>query len=79
MYIYIYVYIYICIYICIYIYVYIHIYIYTYIYMIYRVVGAGKNHSVCVEDWDNEGLNRVFSFGFGGICMYICISKCVSL
>mmetsp|Transcript_13778 Transcript_13778/g.13317 ORF Transcript_13778/g.13317 Transcript_13778/m.13317 type:complete len:493 (+) Transcript_13778:92-1570(+) len=31
-----------------------------------RVVGAGKNHSVCVEEWENEGMNRVFSFGFGG-------------
>lgn len=34
--------------------------------VIIRVVGTGKNHSVCVEDWDNNGLNRVFSFGFGG-------------
>jgi hypothetical protein len=31
-----------------------------------RAVGAGKNHSLCVEDWADGGLNRVFSFGFGG-------------
>lgn len=38
-----------------------------------RAVAAGKNHSVCVEDWEEqtaEGAgvhhNRVFSWGFGG-------------
>eukprot|EP01041_Mallomonas_annulata_P010080 gene10080-21011_t len=29
-------------------------------------VAAGKNHSLCVEDWENGGQNRVFSWGFGG-------------
>ncbi len=31
-----------------------------------RAVGAGKNHSLFVEDWADAGLNRVFSCGFGG-------------
>jgi alpha-tubulin suppressor-like RCC1 family protein len=31
-----------------------------------KLVAAGKNHSVCVEDWEDNGLNRIFSFGFGG-------------
>lgn len=41
-----------------------------------RLVAAGKNHSLCVEDWDTEEdgdacttnthTNRVFSWGFGG-------------
>eukprot|EP00606_Chrysophyceae_sp_TOSAG23-5_P001272 GSChrysophyteH2.ASY1.ANO1.203.1 assembled CDS len=32
-----------------------------------RKVACGKNHSICVEDWEGEGrLNRVFSFGYGG-------------
>mmetsp|Transcript_18805 Transcript_18805/g.18920 ORF Transcript_18805/g.18920 Transcript_18805/m.18920 type:complete len:507 (-) Transcript_18805:155-1675(-) len=29
-------------------------------------VAAGKNHSLCVEEWENEAPNRVFSWGFGG-------------
>ena len=31
-----------------------------------RLVAAGKNHSVCTEDWENGGKNKVYSFGFGG-------------
>ena len=31
-----------------------------------RLVAAGKNHSVCVEEWENNGRNKVYSFGFGG-------------
>lgn len=31
-----------------------------------KCVAAGKNHSVCLEEWESNGLNRVFSFGFGG-------------
>ena len=31
-----------------------------------RQVAAGKNHSVVLEDWENGGLGRVFSCGFGG-------------
>lgn len=29
-------------------------------------VAAGKNHSLCLEEWEDGGLGRVFSFGFGG-------------
>ena len=29
-------------------------------------VAAGKNHSLALEDWENGGSNRVFSWGFGG-------------
>lgn len=32
----------------------------------FRKVSAGKNHAVCMEDWEEGGLNRVFSWGFGG-------------
>ena len=31
-----------------------------------RLVAAGKNHSVCVEEWEDGGHNKVYSFGFGG-------------
>jgi hypothetical protein len=32
-----------------------------------RIVSAGKNHSLCVEDWEPENSqNRVFSWGTGG-------------
>lgn len=31
-----------------------------------RLVAAGKNHSICVEEWENGGRNRIYSFGFGG-------------
>ena len=31
-----------------------------------RLVAAGKNHSVCVEEWENGGSNKVYTFGFGG-------------
>jgi alpha-tubulin suppressor-like RCC1 family protein len=33
-----------------------------------RSVAAGRNHSVCIEDWDDcsKGSGRVFSWGFGG-------------
>lgn len=31
-----------------------------------RQVAAGKNHSLVLEDWENGGLGRVFSCGFGG-------------
>jgi alpha-tubulin suppressor-like RCC1 family protein len=31
-----------------------------------RLVAAGKNHSICVEEWENNGRNKVYSFGFGG-------------
>lgn len=29
-------------------------------------VGAGKNHSLCIESWEEGAQNRVFSWGFGG-------------
>lgn len=36
-----------------------------------RAVAAGKNHALCVEDWDaledgSPSLNRVYSWGWGG-------------
>ena len=31
-----------------------------------RQVGGGKNHSMVLEDWENGGLGRLFSCGFGG-------------
>jgi alpha-tubulin suppressor-like RCC1 family protein len=36
--------------------------------LVIRAVAAGKNHSVCVEEWEGaeENFNRVFSWGWGG-------------
>lgn len=31
-----------------------------------RKVAAGKNHAVCLEDWETGHQNRVFAWGFGG-------------
>lgn len=31
-----------------------------------RAVAAGKNHAMCMEEWDGEPVNRVFTWGFGG-------------
>jgi alpha-tubulin suppressor-like RCC1 family protein len=31
-----------------------------------RSVFAGKSHSLCIEDWEDNPTNRVFSWGFGG-------------
>jgi alpha-tubulin suppressor-like RCC1 family protein len=31
-----------------------------------RAVAAGRNHSMCLEDWEDGRANRVFSWGFGG-------------
>lgn len=31
-----------------------------------RKVAAGKNHAMCLEDWENGGQNRLFAWGFGG-------------
>ena len=31
-----------------------------------RKVAAGKNHAVCLEDWEEGHQNRLFAWGFGG-------------
>jgi alpha-tubulin suppressor-like RCC1 family protein len=31
-----------------------------------RAVAAGKNHSICMEEWEGEPVNRIFTWGFGG-------------
>jgi len=31
-----------------------------------RKVAAGKNHAMCLEDWEGGHQNRVFAWGFGG-------------